>query len=212
MAARFRSSASVIRLAVATAAAVFLVAGAATEAAAATRRFATSRWATPTAPRQGSCRPDPTAPPQCLRSILNYPHVIAGETARKLTDVTCGAAETGDFFSSQYGGVPPQLDALTKDTRLVTMTIGGNDSDVFINTIVNCGRAGLATAGQGSPCKDRYGSSFEDTIRDEDLPLAGEGARGGPRQGAAGAGRHPRLPLDHAGDRGLLRQDARRRG
>ena len=45
------------------------------------------------------------------------------------------------------------------------MTIGGNDSGVFINSILRCGAAGLATAGQGSPCEDRYGSSFEDTVR-----------------------------------------------
>jgi lysophospholipase L1-like esterase len=118
----------------------------------------------------GVLPPDPAAAPQCLRSLLNYPHVIAGQTGAQLTDVTCGGAETGDFFTSQYSGVAPQLDAVTKDTRLVTMTIGGNDSGVFINTILSCGAAGLSTLGQGSPCKDRYGSSFEDTIRTTTYP------------------------------------------
>jgi hypothetical protein len=50
------------------------------------------------------------------------------------------------------------------------MTIGGNDSGVFISTILSCGAAGLSTLGQGSPCKDRYGSSFEDTIRTTTYP------------------------------------------
>jgi hypothetical protein len=104
------------------------------------------------------------APPECLRSVRNYPHVIAADTGAQLKDVTCGAAETSDFFESQYPGVAPQLDALSQDTQLVTMTIGGNDSGVFIDTIIACGSAGLSTLGQGSPCKDRYGSSFEDTI------------------------------------------------
>jgi lysophospholipase L1-like esterase len=113
---------------------------------------------------------DLTAPPQCLRSTRNYPHVIAGQTGAQLTDVTCGAAETGHFFEPQYGNVPPQLDALRTDTQLVTMTIGGNDSGVFINAILSCGTAGLLTLGQGSPCKDRYGSSFEDTIRSTTYP------------------------------------------
>jgi len=45
------------------------------------------------------------------------------------------------------------------------MTIGGNDSNVFVDTIIDYGSAGLSTLGQGSPCKDRYGSSFDDTIR-----------------------------------------------
>jgi lysophospholipase L1-like esterase len=118
----------------------------------------------------GVLPPDPSAPPQCLRSILNYPHAIAAATSAQLTDVSCGAADTSHFFESQSPGVPPQLDALKKDTQLVTMTIGGNDSGVFINTILDCGTAGLSTLGQGSPCKDRYGSSFEDTINTTTYP------------------------------------------
>jgi hypothetical protein len=110
------------------------------------------------------------APPECLRSVRNYPHVIATDTGAQLKDVTCGAAETNDFFESQYPGVAPQLDALRQDTQLVTMTIGGNDSGVFIDTILACGTAGLSTLGQGSPCKDRYGSSFEDTINTVTYP------------------------------------------
>lgn len=112
----------------------------------------------------GVLPPDLFAPPECLRSVRNYPHVIAADTGAQLKDVTCGAAETSHFFESQYPGVPPQLNALKQDTQLVTMTIGGNDSGVFIDTILACGTAGLSTLGQGSPCKDRYGSSFEDTI------------------------------------------------
>jgi lysophospholipase L1-like esterase len=106
----------------------------------------------------------------CVRSILNHPHVIAGRIGAQLTDVTCGGADTNDFFASQYLGVAPQLDAVAKDTQLVTMTIGGNDSGVFIDTIQQCGAAGLSTLGQGSPCRDRYGSSFEDTIRTTTYP------------------------------------------
>ncbi|MDQ2630417.1 MAG: SGNH/GDSL hydrolase family protein [Actinomycetota bacterium] len=118
----------------------------------------------------GVLPPDLLAPPQCLRSIRNYPHVIAGATGAQLTDVTCVAAETKDFFEPQYFGVPPQLNAVRADTQLVTMTIGGNDSGVFIDAILSCGSAGLLSLGQGSPCKDRYGSSFEDTIRTTTYP------------------------------------------
>jgi hypothetical protein len=118
----------------------------------------------------GVLPPDLLAPPQCLRSVRNYPHVVARATGAQLTDVTCGAAETNDFFEPQYPGVAPQLEAVKADTELVTMTIGGNDSGVFINAILSCGSAGLLTLGQGSPCKDRYGSSFEDTIRTTTYP------------------------------------------
>ncbi len=118
----------------------------------------------------GVLPPDLTAPPECLRSSLNYPHVIASRIAAQLTDVTCGAAQTSHFFTSQYPGVPPQLDAVTSQTQLVTMTIGGNDSNVFIDAIVDCGTAGTLALGQGSPCKDRYGSSFSDTINNTTYP------------------------------------------
>lgn len=112
----------------------------------------------------------PTAPPSCLRSTRNYPQVIARTTATPVRDVTCGAAETKDFRESQGPGVAPQLDAVSSGTELVTMTIGGNDSGVFIGAIGKCGAAGASTAGRGSPCKDRYGTSFEDTIRTTTYP------------------------------------------
>jgi lysophospholipase L1-like esterase len=118
----------------------------------------------------GLLPPDPAAPPSCLRSTSNYPHLMAAAAGAELTDVTCGAAETGDFFTAQYSGVAPQLDAVGSGTELVTMTIGGNDSGVFINSILSCGSAGLSTLGRGSPCKDRYGTSFADTIRSTTYP------------------------------------------
>jgi lysophospholipase L1-like esterase len=118
----------------------------------------------------GVLPPDPTAAPQCLRSTRNYPHDIAAATGAQLTDVTCGGADTGDFAGAQYPGVAPQLEALHPGTELVTMTIGGNDSNVFISSILECGTLGATTLGQGSPCKDRYGSSFEDTIRNTTYP------------------------------------------
>jgi lysophospholipase L1-like esterase len=118
----------------------------------------------------GNVPPDLTASPLCLRSTVNYPHVIASALHVQVTDVSCGAADTSDFATAQYPGVAPQLDALKHDTQLVTMTIGGNDSGVFIDSILECGVAGLSTLGQGSPCKDQYGSSFEDTIRTTTYP------------------------------------------
>jgi hypothetical protein len=120
---------------------------------------------------------DPAAPPQCMRSIRNYPKMIAARTGAALTDVTCGAAETKDFFEPQHQGVPPQLEAVRSDTELVTMTIGGNDNSTFFGAIVRCGTAGLTTAGQGSPCKDRYGDSFAEDIRTKTYPALVESLR-----------------------------------
>ncbi len=118
----------------------------------------------------GVLPPDPTAPPQCLRSSANFSPVIAEATGARLTDVSCGAAQTRDYFKPQYDGVPPQLDALRKRTQLVTMTIGGNNNNTFISAILSCGAAGVGSAGQGSPCQDRYGSSFAKDIRTKTYP------------------------------------------
>jgi hypothetical protein len=96
--------------------------------------------------------------------------VIAGRIGAQLTDVTCGAAETKDFFESQYPGVAPQLDSVRRRTQLITMTIGGNDNDVFIGAIVKCGAAGLSTLGQGSPCRDMYGNEFDRIIKKKTYP------------------------------------------
>ncbi|MGQ4510906.1 GDSL-type esterase/lipase family protein [Streptomyces sp. DW26H14] len=113
---------------------------------------------------------DPTASPLCARSTADYPHVIAARTGARLTDVTCGGAETKDFTGSQYPGVAPQTDALSDSTRLVTLTIGGNDSGTFIDAILACGSAGVVTAGQGSPCASLYGDTFDNTVDNTTYP------------------------------------------
>lgn len=110
------------------------------------------------------------ATPLCTQSSLNSAHVIAAAKSFALTDVSCGGATTGDFAGQQFGAVAPQLDALSTSTDLVTMTIGGNDNNTFIGAIAECGLAGLSTLGQGSPCHDRYGSSFRDDILQKTYP------------------------------------------
>jgi lysophospholipase L1-like esterase len=110
------------------------------------------------------------APPTCSRSLLNYAHDLAARTMpSSFTDVTCGGAKTADFFTSQAPGVPAQLDAVTKDTRLVTMTIGGNDENVFADSFFGCAMIS-ATDILGNPCQQKYGSSFTDKIVNQTYP------------------------------------------
>jgi hypothetical protein len=44
-----------------------------------------------------------------------------------LTDVSCGNATTDNILTTPQKDHPPQIDAVTPDTKLVTITIGGND-------------------------------------------------------------------------------------
>jgi lysophospholipase L1-like esterase len=112
------------------------------------------------------------APDTCNRSLLNYAHDIASATDPKsFTDVTCAGAKTSDFFSSQAPGVPAQLDALTKQTRLVTMTIGGNDGDAFGTILNGCIVASLSSGSIfGNPCEQQFGSTFTDIVADQTYP------------------------------------------
>jgi lysophospholipase L1-like esterase len=113
---------------------------------------------------------DLSAPLECARSTANYPHDLAAQIGAQLTDVTCGGAETGDFAGSQYPGVAPQLDALSDSTNLVTMTIGGNDNNTFVDAILACASAGVLTLGYGHPCESLYGSSFDNSIDSTTYP------------------------------------------
>ncbi|MEV0912420.1 SGNH/GDSL hydrolase family protein [Streptomyces hokutonensis] len=87
---------------------------------------------------------DPTGTPAgCDRSAGNYPALVAAELGLKggkFRDVSCSGATTSDLTSSQHtdkGANPPQLRALSSDTRLVTVGIGGNDIG-FSSMIKRC--------------------------------------------------------------------------
>ena len=68
----------------------------------------------------------PASPTQCGRSAENYAHLFAQKRGLALTDVTCSGATTQSILKS-WRALPPQLDAVGPHTRLVTVTIGGND-------------------------------------------------------------------------------------
>ena len=61
------------------------------------------------------------------RSTGNYAHLVARALSLDLHDVTFSGATTGDLLGPSAGGQPAQLDAVTPDTALVTITGGGND-------------------------------------------------------------------------------------
>lgn len=94
--------------------------------------------------------------PGCQQTAGNYPHRLAEVMDLELVDVSCGGASTDHMTSSQTAlgdTVPPQLDAIREDTALVTLSIGGNNGDVYGKLVVNCAR--LAGADRsGAPCSD----------------------------------------------------------
>ena len=93
----------------------------------------------------------------CLKSNNNYGSIAQ----RKLKyeayrDMTCSGAETEDMTQPQGvspGPNPPQFDALDAGTRLVTLTIGGNDIG-FSSIAEDC--INTTPANTGHPCMDKY--------------------------------------------------------
>ncbi|MGA5086833.1 ricin-type beta-trefoil lectin domain protein [Streptomyces pseudogriseolus] len=88
----------------------------------------------------------------CGRSDVNYPSIVAREIGADLTDVSCSGATTAHVLRDPQGTRPPQIQAVTPDTRLVTITIGGNDVN-YLGSInaYSC----QASGGSGCPAVDR---------------------------------------------------------
>lgn len=67
------------------------------------------------------------SPPACARSDGNYAERLARMRGLRLVDVSCSGAVTANLLDTSQAGQPPEVDAVTASTSLVTITIGGND-------------------------------------------------------------------------------------
>lgn len=104
----------------------------------------------------GPLIPNPVTPLGCLKSSNNYGRIAQRTLAfAEFRDATCSGAETEDMFAPQNvspgGPNPPQLNSLSTETQLVTLTIGGNDIG-FSDLAQDC----VSVLRFGSPCRDRY--------------------------------------------------------
>jgi hypothetical protein len=99
----------------------------------------------------------------CLRSTRNFARIAATLTGRTLVDVSCSGARTTHMTTSQStdaGTNPPQFNALTTTTNVVSVQIGGNDIG-FSEILQNC-----ATANPfGKPCQNRYAAGGVDQLQ-----------------------------------------------
>lgn len=96
----------------------------------------------------------------CARSSNNYPHLVAAAIQpASFTDVSCAGAVTDDMTepqsnNSELGTNPPEFNALTPTTTLVTIGIGANDAGL-VGAIYECFGLDLLRP-TGSACKDHY--------------------------------------------------------
>ena len=92
------------------------------------------------------------APAPCFRSTENYAHQIARAKGLVLIDVGCSGGTTSHLLGPR-DAIAPQLDALDEQTRLVTITIGGNDLG-YIGRLSagSCLELAKATGATGPAC------------------------------------------------------------
>ena len=101
----------------------------------------------------------------CLRSDHNYAHLVAPQIhTTRFIDVTCGSATTENLENPQtslFDGVehPPQLDVLDARTKVVTITMGGNDVG-FGGIVTDC----IALMAQFQTCNQKWSTSNPDAI------------------------------------------------
>lgn len=107
--------------------------------------------------------------PGCGQTAESYPRRLALELGLDLTDATCSGATTADVVTAPQAatGNPVQSSALSADTDIVTLTIGGNDLG-FSRIIQTCLAAGpngpLATAVTIPDCKTAFTGGGVDTL------------------------------------------------
>ncbi|MEO0062537.1 MAG: hypothetical protein RLZZ08_1097 [Pseudomonadota bacterium] len=90
----------------------------------------------------------PGTPERCQRSPLNYATLLAAGLHLRLVDASCGGAMTAHLLGP-WNELPPQLDALTPQTRLVTITGAGND----IGFVRNLAASACAQGTAGCPAR-----------------------------------------------------------
>jgi lysophospholipase L1-like esterase len=99
----------------------------------------------------------------CFRSSENYPALVARELGAELDDRSCGGARTEHFLQAQFAGVQPQITGLKPSTDLVTVSIGGNDQQVFATLVERCPQLRGAEP-DGAPCREEMGAGGSDRL------------------------------------------------
>jgi GDSL-like lipase/acylhydrolase family protein len=125
------------------------------------------------------------SPLGCLRSDHNFAHLSAAALGMSLADVSCSGATTADMTASQStdaGTNPPQFNALSAATKVVSLQLSGNDIG-FTSILENC-----ATLNPFShPCQDKYGTGPDNQLEQRIAATA-------PKVAAVLQGIHQRSP------------------
>ena len=101
----------------------------------------------------------PGSPARCARTVANYPALLAQRLGLTLVDVSCGGATTLHILGP-WNELPAQIESVTADTRLVTLSIGGNDLGYVSGLIAASCRAGAPY--RPGPCAPKAAPAEQD--------------------------------------------------
>ena len=112
--------------------------------------------------------------PGCAQSAQDYPHRLAAALDLDLTDVSCSGAVTADVTSTAQdtgeGTAPPQDAALSSSTRIVTLTIGGDDlgfSQIAAYCVALSRNGPLLAHPLQADCRRHYTAAGPDNLGDK---------------------------------------------
>lgn len=92
---------------------------------------------------------------RCRQATQGYASLVAERLQLVLDDRSCAGAKS-EHVLEPWKELPAQIDALTLDTKLVTITVGGNDLN-YVRNLMAAGCAedeGFTFGGRNVPCFD----------------------------------------------------------
>jgi lysophospholipase L1-like esterase len=113
----------------------------------------------------------PGTAPECLASTGGYPNLVAAALGLSLQNTTCSGATRLNFTSPQYGDQPAQFEALSSATEVVSVSMGGNDNNLFQTLVTTCTQLDEGHPGVRTPlCKKQIGSTLNSKIKEDAAP------------------------------------------
>lgn len=121
--------------------------------------------------RASGPRLEPMYPDGCSRSYENFAGKIARELAvGEFADVSCSAARSENIISTPQlipTQWPVQLDAVYPDTNLITLSVGGNDSNsLFVGALCGSPAPGIDRGCRNDPLAETLAQSGIDQAAD----------------------------------------------
>ncbi|MEM7568779.1 MAG: SGNH/GDSL hydrolase family protein [Pseudomonadota bacterium] len=111
------------------------------------------------------------SPKRCARSSRNYAALLAQSLNLSLTDMTCAGAKT-EHILEDWKELDAQIAGLREDTKLVTITIGGNDlgyigglSSASCRTLVEQGKSTAKCWPRSLPAASDYQDVLQQLVK-----------------------------------------------